>query len=412
MSNVDILFSNHLNETLTAASLTIPDLATAVTNFDAIVTCTGPEEKTIQNSFYFKTDSDIATTSSDDVKYYVDTSQWSSIVTDLNPITNGTISVANGGFVADESISESFLRHLANKLFGTHLGVDLFNNETTVKADIETSCGTLATNISNTISSVSLSGSDSDLLGSSGSHYLDDNTTSPKNITREFLYQLLKDTNSRNRFETLANYAVEGQTGVYKIPLIAGDTISYALTISPHANQDANVPTGTSSTSRKFLVKLVIQENLPTTTLQMSELWSSTTDMQNYCSNLGVTVQFNNVTHFNYGQYVVSNAVAFYKTSNGTAYADFTIPYDCTKIEFKYGPNTINYQLSNVTSVYRVTSGVETELDSISSYSSSSYYSTDTFRVVTVNTWSANEIIRFKEQNLGVVYIYYIKFYS
>ena len=260
MSNVDILFSNHLAEAFTSSSTTIPSFSTTV-SADATVTCTGPNATDLQNTFQFQTDSDIATNSTDDVKYYVDTSQWSSMTTDLNPVTNGTISIADGGFVAAESISESFLRHLANGLFGTHLGVDLFNNETTVKGDIETSCGTLASSIGTTISSVGVSGSDGDLLGSAGSKYLDDNTTDTKNITRELVNQLLNNSDSQARFNAtnLSTYAVSGQTGRYKVPLIAGDTISYKVTISPHANQDTNVPTGSSTSARSFRVKLVLQ---------------------------------------------------------------------------------------------------------------------------------------------------------
>lgn len=153
------------------------------------------------------------------------------------------------------------MRHLADKLFGSYLGVDLFNNETTVKADIISKCGTLATNISNTISTVGIYGSDGDLLGTDGSYYLDDTVVNPKNVTRELLYQLLNHVGSRGRLNgnNLSTYEMPGQTGFYKMPLIAGDTISYAVSIAPSANQDTNVPTGTGSTSRKFLVKLVLQ---------------------------------------------------------------------------------------------------------------------------------------------------------
>ena len=261
MSNVDILFSNHLAEAFSSASTTIPSFSTTV-SADATVTCTGPAATALQGTFQFQTDSDIATTSTDDVKYYVDTSQWSTMTTDLNASTDGTISVADGGFVAAESISESFLRHLATGLFGTHLGVDLFNNETTVKADIVSSCGTLATSIGTTISSVGISSTtDSDLLGSAGSKYFDDSITAAKNISRELVNQLLNNSDSRARFNAsnLSTYAVSGVPGRYKVPLIAGDTISYKVTISPHTDQDTNVPTGSSTSARSFRVKLVLQ---------------------------------------------------------------------------------------------------------------------------------------------------------
>jgi hypothetical protein len=257
VQNVDILFTNHLAESVTAAAATIPGFTTTMTS-DATVECTGPAATVFQNTFYFKTDSDIATTSTDDVNYYVDLSSWTTVAADLNASTNGTISLANGAFVDGESISESFLRHLANTLFGTHLGVDLFNNETTVKTDLLTSTATLATTIQTAISDISVSGSDGDLLGSAGDKYLDDNVSSTKNITREMINQLLNNANSRERFNAsnLASYIKGGQAGCYSVPFLPDDTISYKVTINPNASQDTDVPVGPNTTARSFRVKM------------------------------------------------------------------------------------------------------------------------------------------------------------
>ena len=255
----DLLFTNHLNESLFASALTIATSAPTVT-FDATVSCTGPTASALSETFYFKTDSDIATASTDDVLYYVDTTKWATIIADLNATTNGTISLADGAFVDNENISESFLRHLSNILFGTHLGVDLFNNETDVRNDLDSQCLTVATNISTTISSVGLTGSDGDLLGSSGSYYFDDNVTGTKNVTREILQQLMNVANPRFEGSNLANYAIDAvnQPGFFKMPFIAGDTLSYVVTMNPNGNQDTLVPLGTT-TPRKFKVKMQLQ---------------------------------------------------------------------------------------------------------------------------------------------------------
>ena len=256
---VDLLFTNHLNESLFATALTVATTAPTVT-FDATVSCTGPTASVLSETFYFKTDSDIATTSTDDIHYFVDTSKWATIIADLNATTNGTISLADGGFVNGETISESFLRHLATIFFGTHLAVDIFNNETVVRDDLDSQCLTVATNISTTITSIGLTGTDADLLGSSGSYYFDDNVTGTKNVTREIMQQLMNNAMPRFEGSNLANYAVDAvnQPGVYKMPFVAGDTLSYVVTMIPNGNQDTLVPLGTT-TPRKFKVKMQLQ---------------------------------------------------------------------------------------------------------------------------------------------------------
>ncbi len=258
-SNVDIFFSNHLSEAITASSLTIPSSTPTLSNVNATVVITSVAATDIQNAFYFETDTDIATNGTDDVKYYVDSSNWSNMSTELDA-DSGTISQANGAFVASDTISQDFIRHTANDLFGTHFGVDVFNNETTVRTALQTSTATLATNIKSTIDAVGVSGDHDDLQGSAGAKYLDDSVTSTANVTRELINQLLTQSNSVGRFSNLDNYQyVSGTDGKYKVPVIAGDSISYSVTISPNSNQDTDVSTGGTSTARKYRVKLVLQ---------------------------------------------------------------------------------------------------------------------------------------------------------
>ena len=259
MSTVDLLFTNHLDESFNISALTIPS-STPTVSVDATVTCTGISAAALRNVFYYQTDNDIATAGTDDVKYYVDTSAFGGIDASLNASTNGTISLADGGFIAGESIAESFLRHTANGLFGTHLGVDLFTNETSVRAGIEASTLSLAQSINADLAAVGLIGTDSDLAGTSGGFYLDDSITDTKNVTRELINQLITDSVSVSRFEDIStNYSYSSKgAGYYHVPLVAGDTLSYAVTIFPDPSQNDLVATGGTATSRKFRVKLVL----------------------------------------------------------------------------------------------------------------------------------------------------------
>ena len=259
VGNVDILLTHHLNESITASGLDIPDFTETMTA-DATVTCTGPAATVLQNTFYFQTNNDIATSETDDVYYFVDTSQWSTMSTDLNASTNGTISTADGAFIQGESISEYFLRHTANELFGTHLAVDLFNNETAVKSDITSKTAIVATNIVTAISNVGITGTDSDLSGAAYSKYLNDDVITSKNVSRELMNQLLDNDSSRGRFLDLSGIEMTpGVPGTYKIPFLAGDTLSYKVTIRPNVNQDSDVPTGGTTSERSFRVKMVLQ---------------------------------------------------------------------------------------------------------------------------------------------------------
>jgi hypothetical protein len=259
--SVDLLFTNHLNESITALGATIPSFTTTMTA-DATVEITASAASAFRETFYFQTDSDIATDGTDDVKYYVDTSKWPASATDLNAAT-GTIGTANGAFKDGENISESFLRHTANTLFGTHLGVDLFNNETTVKNDLDSQMLNLSTTINTAISDVAIGGSDADLQtgGYNSGSYLDDNVTDTKNISRELVNQLLNNSASRERFNAtnLSTYAhPAGVAGLYSVPLITGDSISFKVTVNPAADQDTLVPVGPSTTARSFRVKLIL----------------------------------------------------------------------------------------------------------------------------------------------------------
>ena len=259
--NVDLMFTNHMDESITALSLLIPGGSPTLTGINATVIIPNVPAASLQNTFYFKTDTPIATDSTDDVHCYVDSSQWASILTDLNAMS-GTISAVQGAFVDNDVISKDFLRNVAQGLFGTHLGVDLFTNETTIRENLETQTLNLATTIKNQITSVGIAGDNQYLVtDASGNKYFPDPPTdgSPgpgtEDVTRALLLQMLQ--NAPGRFSDLeTNYQFTDKPGFYKIPFVAGDSVSYAVTINPHTNQNNHVNTGSNAESRKYRVKL------------------------------------------------------------------------------------------------------------------------------------------------------------
>ena len=252
-SNVDLLFTNHINEQISASSLSTPALTPTLTGVQATVTIDVPINY-VNETFYFKTDERIATNDTDNVHCYVDTSKWPTM-TNYFDATSGLISIANNAFVADDIISKDFLRHVAFGLFGTHLGVDLFNNESDVRIAIEALTLSLAQTITTGIANVAIDGTDTDLSTDSNGHkFFLDAVDDPKNVTRALLHQILTAAPDRFNASNFTTYQFEGQPGVYKIPLTIGDSVSYGLTINPDTNQNSTINTGSQAQPRKYRV--------------------------------------------------------------------------------------------------------------------------------------------------------------
>lgn len=237
---------------LTAAA--IPSYAPTITT-DATITLSTPVSAALlQSVFYFRSDEDV-TMDASFVYYYVNKSPWSNLTSVINP-SNGI--VTSNFYVANDNVSKDFIRDLARQLFGTYLGADMFTNEDAVVLDINDKCAAVATSISTLISSIDkTTGTLSEMVtDGAGNKYLKD-STSTSNISREMFNILM--TAAPGRFVDISgNYKYNSvQDGFYKMPIIAGDTISFKLTIIPAADQRTKVPTGSSVlTERTYTVIL------------------------------------------------------------------------------------------------------------------------------------------------------------
>jgi len=215
----------------------------------------------MRDTFYFQTDSrDINDLSGDDIKYYVN---WPAHVV-LNPchafVSGNPIAVTNvNGVIADnrQLVKHDFIRHVANDLFNTHLGVDLFSNEQDLKDDLASKGHTEAwASILADISAVNVL--NETLLGpdASGEYYTTDALDTSANLCRELLGQLLKTAPSR--VYDLSAIAVDSNIGLEKffIPFEDGDSISFKLTLSAAPNQHELVSKANPVPDRSYKIRL------------------------------------------------------------------------------------------------------------------------------------------------------------
>jgi hypothetical protein len=207
-----------------------------------------------QNTFFFRTDDPI-TVDASFVYYYVDTAKWPNKSVVLSP-KNGIVTTHY--YVANDPVGKDFLRDLARQLFGTYLGADLFTNEDSVVTDINSRCDTVANNIITLLSSIDKTsgvGLQTDLSGNK--YFKDDLTTT--NISRELFNQLI--TSAATRFRDIkTNYKMNAEEdGIYRMPILEGDTITFKMTIAPAGGQISAVPTVVGATemqSRTYTVVL------------------------------------------------------------------------------------------------------------------------------------------------------------
>jgi hypothetical protein len=221
-------------------NMAIGEVPSAISS-DATITLTnGITVAQAQHTFFFRT----ACPDTSFVDFYVDIAQWTSPVVVLNP-NNGI--VTSNAYVNGDTVGKDFLRDLAKQLFGTHLGAKLFTNEDQIILDIASKCDTVATRLLTLLSSIDkTSGTLSALqTDSSGNKYFRGNTTS-SNISSELFNQLRVNVN--DRFSDISQYKYnETEDGYYRLPILAGDSITFKITISPSSEQRTIIPTGTTS---------------------------------------------------------------------------------------------------------------------------------------------------------------------
>ena len=213
----------------------------------------------MKNVFKFQTDSaDMLDTDASDLKYYVNMADWPTL-NPANAMMNHAASASPiaSGFAANKMlVAHDFTRYLAQELFGTHQGVDLFNNEVALLQNLRLICGTGAAgrtwaDIVTKMTAVSTTGDANFIVSDASGNYTTNSSSSNENICRVLHQQIASA--AKERFSTLTNTA-EAQS----LPFQVDDVISFKVIINPAANQHdlTGVP---EIAARSYKIKLVMK---------------------------------------------------------------------------------------------------------------------------------------------------------
>lgn len=201
-----------------------------------------------------------ATEITEPTEFFVDqTKIQGGAVNTLNPM-NGIVTSNYYGTNSGDHLAKDFLRDMSQHLFNTHFAVDLFTNEDEVVSDISNlSLTQVAQPISTLIGNVDKTNTSLPHYDPSYGYHTTEDDQNTTNIGREVLHQLL--TLSLDRFDDARSLRRDPDiSGVYILPLVAGDTFSYKLSVSSHPNQNTEVNTGKSALNpRTYRVKLIVE---------------------------------------------------------------------------------------------------------------------------------------------------------
>ena len=228
-------YLSQLDVSVNSLSASLLGETSSVFSADATVVVDIPLENAM-NIFQFQTDStDINNVTANDIKYKV--------VYTGSGITDMAFNIDTSGIVIDNSIHSGaannnatydYVRYLSLKLFNTHLGVDLFSNESDLRQDLRDAFSTSFDSNMTRLHAV-----ETDASGNSPS--------------KTILNQIIN--NHPERLNDIASLAVGNNW--FKCPLVVGDILYFRLTVKAAANQNT-VTNVVSIPNRVYLIKVTL----------------------------------------------------------------------------------------------------------------------------------------------------------
>lgn len=192
--------------------------------------------------FQFSSDSvDINNTTSTDILYKISyTTSATPLGLDVDTDALVSVNPIDSG-ASNNNLTYDFVRHIAQVLFNHYNGVDLFNNETELRTDLNTS-------FKSEFNTVLLALSNAGVSNASGS--------SP---SKSVLNQIID--NQPSRLQDITNYYIETDGDGhpwYKVPVLEGDIIYFTLQVNPATNQEDLTGLANPVPSRTYLMKATI----------------------------------------------------------------------------------------------------------------------------------------------------------
>jgi hypothetical protein len=227
----------------------------------------------MRSVFKFQSDSfDVNNVDASDIKYYVYMSNWPATLK-LNPVHAGALSsspiLENGnGIVAEKNlVKHDFVRYLADKLFNTPHGVDLFSNEDGLLSDLVSKGVVARQAIDASLNAVNQANAAN---GTAPNKYSTNALTSAANFSRVLMRQIANIAASRFATE------ISNSSDVQSIPLMENDTISFKVSIAPAANQHDLTGRPSAFDTRVYQIKLVLKADVDATNTAPTEADSLT----------------------------------------------------------------------------------------------------------------------------------------
>lgn len=208
----------------------------------------------MKSIFTYSTDSaDVTDASATDLKFFVDSASWATKFETVN-VADSVVDMSAifvGATTPKQHVCHDFVRYLATKLFNTHLGVDLFDNELPLLNDIRKICGLSATEPDYVWESISAKVVSA---GVAEGNVYDDSSA---NICCQIFRQLVAQNPSR--FSDISANETGENTGLYYLPLEEDDAIQFKLTIHPCENQHLLTGLSTAIEPRSYGISLVLK---------------------------------------------------------------------------------------------------------------------------------------------------------
>ena len=239
---------------------------TDITTIDASATAVFyMSQSDVRNVFKARSDShDITDISSTDIMHFIHMNNWpqSLHINPMNSMLDQSLSSNPITIIPIPNkmlLKHDFIRYIALNLFKTHLGVDLLSNESSLinnltnigedifQNDISANLWKYATNTNTEYETGFLQDPITGLKATTNDN------TSNSNICRIILNQIINQNPSR--FNDISG--VMDPSGVFSLPINAGDTLNFSVTISPEPNQ--HLLTGVSPIGpRHYEIKIII----------------------------------------------------------------------------------------------------------------------------------------------------------
>jgi hypothetical protein len=212
----------------------------------------------ITKIFAFQSDHfDVNDISGSDIRFYVDNVNIPTLDLSSNLVYSGAVinvSQTNGVLTgSDMYVQKDYVRHLAEKLFNTAYGVDLFINEDALVQSVKDALQSAWSSCMTDLTNISIVGTNNNLVAdANGEHkYLlhdavDASGNSTFNICRELFKMMVSRASSR--FTALPTLALDhasaeylridpNANNLYRLPFVAGDQLVMRVVIKPCEHQ-------------------------------------------------------------------------------------------------------------------------------------------------------------------------------